>query len=85
MGLQAKRINGKKGISNSKQLLELLYPDAYDLNIIQTDKVENRSSKLRLRNAREWLELLYPDAYTLDVLLNKSSFAVSLIIKSKAA
>ncbi len=84
LGVQAKRINGK-GISHSKQLLELLYPDAYALDIIQTDKVENRRNNLRLRNARERLELLYPDAYTLDVLLNKSTFTVSLIIKSKAA
>ncbi|MFT3702611.1 MAG: sensor histidine kinase [Agriterribacter sp.] len=84
LGDQAKRMNGK-GISNSKRLLELLYPDSHALNIIQTDKVENRNNTLRMRNARERLELLYPDAYTLDVLLNKSTFTVSLIIKSKAA
>jgi len=84
LGDQAKRMNGK-GISNSKRLLELLYPDSHALDIIQTDKVENRSNTLRLRNARERLELLYPDAYTLDVLLNQSTFTVSLIIKSKAA
>lgn len=84
LGDQAKRINGK-GISNSKRLLELLYPDSYALDIIQTDKEETRRSNLRLRNARERLENLYPDAYTLDVMLNKSTFTVSLIIKSKAA
>lgn len=81
---QAKRINGK-GISNSKSLLELLYPDAYELDIIQTEREETRKSSLRIRNARERLETLYPDSYTLDVILSKSAFTVSLIIKSKVA
>ena len=63
----------------------MLYPHAYALDIIQTDKEENRKSELRLRNARERLEILYPDNYTLDVILNKNSFTVSLIIKSRAA
>ena len=81
---QAKRMNGK-GISNSRSLLELLYPDAYELDIIQTEKEETRTSSLRLRNARERLESLYPDLHTLDVILSKSAFTVSLIIKSGIA
>jgi len=81
---QAKRINGK-GLTTSRSLLDMLYPHAYALDIIQTDKEENRKSELRLRNARERLEILYPDNYTLDVILNKNSFTVSLIIKSRAA
>ncbi|HLI93392.1 MAG TPA: histidine kinase [Puia sp.] len=81
---QAKRINGK-GIAHSRSLLELLYPSAYDLDIIQTEKDESRTSRLRLRNARERLENLYPDSHTLDVILNKSSFTVSLILKTAPA
>lgn len=81
LGTQAKRINGK-GIAHSRSLLELLYPAAYDLDIIQTQKDESRTSKLRLRHARERLENLYPDSHTLDVILNKSSFTVSLILKN---
>ena len=79
--LQAKRINGK-GIAHSRSLLELLYPSSFDLDIIQTQKHESRSSQVRLRNARERLETLYPDSHTLDVILNKSSFTVSLILKT---
>jgi two-component system, LytTR family, sensor kinase len=79
--LQAKRINGK-GIVHSRSLLELLYPKSFDLDIIQTEKDERRTSQLRLRNARERLETLYPDSHTLDVILNKSSFTVSLILKT---
>ena len=82
--MQAKRINGM-GISHSRSLLELLYPASYDLDIIQTEKDESRTSELRLRNARERLESLYPDAHTLDVILNKSTFTVSLIVKTVAA
>lgn len=78
--MQAKRINGK-GIAHSRSLLELLYPRSFDLDIIQTEKDESRTSQLRLRNARERLETLYPDSHTLDVILNKSSFTVSLILK----
>ena len=79
---QAKRINGK-GIAHSRSLLELLYPSAYDLDIIQTQKDGTRTtSQVRLRNARERLESLYPDSHTLDVILNKSSFTVSLILKT---
>jgi two-component system, LytTR family, sensor kinase len=79
--MQAKRINGK-GIAHSRSLLELLYPKSFDLDIIQTEKDESRTSQLRLRNARERLETLYPDTHTLDVILNKSSFTVSLILKT---
>jgi two-component system LytT family sensor kinase len=79
--LQAKRINGK-GIAHSRSLLELLYPKSFDLDIIQTEKDESRTTQLRLRNARERLETLYPDSHTLDVILNKSSFTVSLILKT---
>src|ERR1700722_17483967 len=79
--IQAKRINGK-GIAHSRSLLELLYPKSFDLDIIQTEKDESRTSQLRLRNARERLETLYPDSHTLDVILNKSSFTVSLILKA---
>lgn len=82
--MQAKRINGK-GISHSRSLLELLYPASYDLDIIQTEKDETRTSELRLRNARERLENLYPDSHTLDVILNKSTFTVSLILKTTKA
>jgi len=81
---QAKRINGK-GISTSRTLLELLYPDAYALDIIQTEKEESRKSSLRMRNARERLESLYPDSYTLDAILSKNAFTVSLILKSRPA
>jgi sensor histidine kinase YesM len=79
--LQAKRINGK-GIAHSRSLLELLYPKSFDLDIIQTERDESRTSQLRLRKARERLETLYPDSHTLDVILNKSSFTVSLILKT---
>ena len=82
--VQAKRINGK-GLSSSKSLLELLYPDLYDLDIIQTEKEESRQNSLRIRNARERLENLYPDSHTLDVILKNNTFTVSLIIKSRAA
>ena len=82
--VQAKRINGK-GLSSSKSLLELLYPDLYDLDIIQTEKEETRQNSLRIRNARERLENLYPDSHTLDVILKNNTFTVSLIIKSRAA
>lgn len=82
--MQAKRINGM-GLSHSRSLLELLYPSSYDLDIIQTEKDETRTSELRLRHARERLESLYPDTHTLDVILNKSTFTVSLIVKTIAA
>jgi len=78
--VQAKRLNGK-GLSTSKSLLEMLYPDSHVLDIIQTEKEESRQSNLRLHNAKERLESLYPDSHTLDVILNKNSFTVSLFIK----
>ncbi|MES1214463.1 MAG: histidine kinase [Bacteroidota bacterium] len=81
---QAKKIHGK-GISQSKSLLELLYPKSYALDIIQTDKDENRENNLRIHNAKERLEILYPDSYTLDVILKNNTFTVSLIVKTKAA
>src|SRR4030095_5862550 len=77
---QAKRIHGT-GIKNSKSILELLYPTSHALNIIQTDKEDNRTSELRIRNAKKRLESLYPDSHTLDVILSNNAFTVSLIIK----
>ena len=82
---QAKRRMAGKGLANSKSILELLYPDAYELDIIQTEKEESRNSDLRLRHARERLESLYPDAFTLDVILSKGAFTVSLVLKTIAA
>jgi len=79
---QAKRINGK-GITGSKGLLEILYPDSYALNIIQTEKQQRKISSVAMKNAREKLEILYPDAHTLDVIFNNNVFTVSLIIKLK--
>ena len=81
---QSKKIQGT-GIRNSKNLLELLYPGDYALNIIQTDTGEKRKSFTRVKNARERLKSLYPDSHTLDVILTNNSFTVSLIIKSGAA
>jgi len=81
---QAKRINGK-GMSNSKTLLELLYPDSYALDIIQTEKDTGRETVLRMHNATERLQTLYPDSHTLDVILKNNTFTVSLIIKPRAA
>jgi two-component system, LytTR family, sensor kinase len=78
---QSKKINGT-GIRNSKNLLELLYPGDYALNIIQTDTHERKKSLTRLRNARERLKTLYPDSHTLDVILSNNAFTVSLIIKT---
>jgi len=77
---QSKRIFGT-GITNSKHLLDILYPDTYALNIIQTDKQEGRESIVRVKNARQRLEMLYPDSHTLDVLLSHNAFTVSLIVK----
>lgn len=77
---QAKRISGK-GLQTSKNVLELLYPQAYALDIIQTEKEERKVSKLRMKNAQERLESLYPDSHTLDVILNNNTFTVSLILK----
>ena len=77
---QAKKMPGT-GIRNSKSLLELVYPESYALDIIQTDKVEQRKSELRITNAKKRLEALYPDSHTLDVILSKNAYTVSLIIK----
>src|SRR3954468_13512348 len=79
---QAGRIHGT-GIMNSKSLLELLYPASYALDIIQTDKDEERKSELRIKHAKDRLETLYPDSHTLDVILSNNAFTVSLIIKTK--
>jgi len=76
---QAKKIQGK-GLVNSKSVLELLYPDAYALDIIQTEIKDRKVSKMRLKNAQERLQRLYPDTHTLDVILNNNTFTVSLII-----
>ena len=78
---QSKKIQGT-GIRNSKNLLELLYPGDYALNIIQTDTQVRKKSITRIRNARERLKSLYPDSHTLDVILTNNAFTVSLIIKS---
>lgn len=81
---QSKKIQGT-GMKNSKNLLELLYPGEYSLNIIQTDTHERKKSVTRLKNARERLRSLYPDSHTLDVILSNNAFTVSLIIKSGLA
>jgi LytS/YehU family sensor histidine kinase len=79
---QSKKIQGT-GIRNSKNLLELLYPGDYALNIIQTDTQEDRKSVTRIKNAKQRLKSLYPDSHTLDVILSNNAFTVSLIIKSE--
>jgi len=76
---QAKNIRGR-GLENSKSVLELLYPDAYALDIIQTEKKDRKESKSRLKNAQERLQRLYPDTHTLDVILSNNTFTVSLIL-----
>ncbi|MEO5592076.1 MAG: sensor histidine kinase [Chitinophagaceae bacterium] len=81
---QAKKIRGK-GLENSKSVLELLYPEAYALDIIQTEKRERKESKSRFKNAQERLQRLYPDAHTLDVILNNNTFTVSLIFNNHFA
>ena len=78
---QSKKLQGT-GIRNSKNILELLYPGDYALNIIQTDTQEERKSVTRLKNAKQRLKSLYPDSHTLDVILSNNAFTVSLIIKS---
>ena len=81
---QAKKISGKS-LQNSKSILELLYPDSYALDIIQTEKKQRKESKLRLKNAQERLQQAYPDAHTLDVILSNNTFTVSLILKNNLA
>ena len=76
---QAKKVQGK-GLLNSKSVLELLYPDAYALDIIQTEIKDRKESKSRLKNAQERLQRLYPDTHTLDVILSNNTFTVSLIL-----
>jgi LytS/YehU family sensor histidine kinase len=78
---QAKKIHGT-GLKNSKGILELLYPTSHALNIIQTEKEQNRTSELRIKNAKKRLEALYPDSHTLDVILSNNTFTVSLILKN---
>jgi LytS/YehU family sensor histidine kinase len=79
---QAKRILGNS-IRNSKSVLEMLYPQSHALDIIQTDKEEQRKSELRLKHAKDRLKNLYPDSHTLDVILGNNAFTVSLILKTK--
>jgi LytS/YehU family sensor histidine kinase len=78
---QAKKIEGT-GIRNSRSILDLLYPTTHALNIIQTEKEQNRTSELRIKNAKKRLENLYPDSHTLDVILSNNAFTVSLILKT---
>lgn len=79
---QAKKLRGK-GLENSKTVLELLYPEAYALDIIQTEKKERKESKSRFKNAQERLQRLYPDTHTLDVILSNNTFTVSLIFNTR--
>jgi two-component system LytT family sensor kinase len=81
---QAKKVQGT-GLKNSKNLLEMLYPGFYALNIIQTQRLGKKHSIIRFKNARDRMELLYPDSHTLDVILGNNAFTVSLIIKSGLA
>lgn len=76
---QAKRINGAS-IKNSRTMLEILYPDAHALNIIQTEKQARQKTLANIRNARRRLEMFYPDAHTLDMILSNNAFTVSLIV-----
>ncbi len=78
---QAKRMAVGKPTVGSKGLLEILYPDSYALNIIQTEKQERKISSIGIKNARERLEILYPDTHTLDVIFNNNVFTVALLIK----
>jgi two-component system LytT family sensor kinase len=81
---QAKRINGTS-IRNSKSLLEILYPESYALNIIQTDIQASQKNTLRIKHARERLRIFYPNAHTLDAILNNNAFTVSLVVNPYAA
>ncbi|MEO8763548.1 MAG: histidine kinase [Ginsengibacter sp.] len=81
---QSKRINGTS-IRNSKSLLEILYPESYELNIIQTDIQASQKNALRIKHARERLRIFYPNAHTLDAILNNNAFTVSLVVNSFAA
>ena len=81
---QAKRINGTS-IRNSKSLLEILYPESHELNIIQTDIQASEKSVLRIKHAKERLTMFYPNAHTLDAILNNNAFTVSLVVNPCAA
>jgi two-component system LytT family sensor kinase len=81
---QAKRINGTS-IRNSRSLLEILYPESHELNIIQTDIQASEKNALRLKHARERLKIFYPNAHTLDAILKNNAFTVSLVVNSFAA
>ena len=81
---QAKRINGTS-IRNSKSLLEMLYPESHELNIIQTDIQAPEKSILRIKHAKERLTMFYPNAHTLDAILNNNAFTVSLVVNHYAA
>jgi two-component system LytT family sensor kinase len=81
---QAKRINGTS-IRNSKSLLEILYPESHELNLIQTDIHASEKSVLRIRHAKERLTMFYPNAHTLDAILNNNAFTVSLVVNPCAA
>ena len=81
---QAKRINGTS-IRNSKSLLEILYPESHELNLIQTDIHASEKSILRIRHAKERLTMFYPNAHTLDAILNNNAFTVSLVVNPCAA
>ena len=76
---QAKRINGTS-IRNSKSLLEILYPESHELNIIQTDIQASQKNILRIKHAKERLTMFYPNAHTLDAILNNNAFTVSLVV-----
>ena len=81
---QAKRINGTS-IRNSKSLLELLYPESHELNIIQTDIQASEKNTLRIRHAKERLTMFYPNTHTLDAILKNNAFTVSLVVNPYAA
>ncbi|MEP6950598.1 MAG: histidine kinase [Ginsengibacter sp.] len=81
---QAKRINGTS-IRNSKSLLEILYPESHELNIIQTDIHASEKSVLRIKHAKERLTMFYPNAHTLNAILNNNAFTVSLVVNPYAA
>ena len=81
---QAKRINGTS-IMNSKSLLEILYPESHELNIIQTDIQASEKNILRIKHAKERLTMFYPNTHTLDAILNNNAFTVSLVVNPFAA
>jgi LytS/YehU family sensor histidine kinase len=72
---QAKRINGK-GITTSRSLLELLYPQSYALDIIQTETEETATANCACETPGTIEYFILPLYWT---LFSKSSFTVSLI------